>query len=56
MLPSSSQQFTNPSEVKATLEKVRETLELLVMDFYEFSLYKVQWNRKDVKKKTITPV
>ena len=36
MLPNSYQQHTAPPKVKATLEKDKETLGLLGMDFSEF--------------------
>ena len=47
MLPSSSQQLITSPKVKVMAKKVRETLELLGMDFSDFDKYKACRNSKD---------
>ena len=49
MLPGFLQQWVT-SKVKAIPEKVRETLELLAMDFSNFDKYKAFRNSKDGSK------
>ena len=56
MLPSSSQQSVASSKVKVPLEKVKETLELMEMDFSDFDKYKAHRNSKDGGKITSTSV
>ena len=56
ILPSFSQQSIRSSKVKATPEKVTETLELLRMDFSAFDKYQTCRNSKDGDKITTTSV
>ena len=56
MLWSYFQPTTTSPKVKGTPEKLRETLELLGMDFSEFNKCKAHWNSKDEKKIATTPI